>query len=720
MEGRADLCQSCLFAQGILSHVTSLVGLYASHAHERAALQAAQTMAIHAMEKAIQEERQRLQDEEDKLLSLRTIHSSEINVNNGNELDEGSANKFISTNNLGGSWTTISSNNDDPHDANSNKASGTAVTATSQNDIDNNNKTAVSAAPSTPSIDSSSSNPSSSSSTTTTPQNNTHASSTWLHLPPTDAGTKALLSLIQTPGFATFRRRSRALEVHCRRLEHGTIGGAAEFLELLADSASFASATTPSSDTNALHSSLSLPHHAPSSSSEHNKDHSDNNKIINDNHNIGLIIDGLGVVGEKSDLKNVSELKKEAFKVAGDMSAAIKLLSDHALPSARVGDATEFLMANEMLATIFEFLLDLCEEGKEQLESIAFFWPQLKHIHLRMLPAKDADALVRVELMEDFLLTVSARYSVHLGLELVWGLIADLEESLHDPNASSICRARRFPVLRFVCELESVLFGLDGCWGSGSVSLRGVLSPSEHQAMLIKDAMAVLQLHRRYSGHHLTRSVRVDRLAAEAKRDLQRETTDILGNDNNDTTTSTTTMTCLDNDAKARANFFSSQLEYAKRLGDIAEKLRFMDKEKRSAALEKELKILNAGRMGGDPLSRAGDDIAPVVRLPSKEGHVFRSKERTPILLLMEVLRPNEDVDLDNEENNNAEEETKIQTQEEEYIEKVGDEKDIPVASESLDTDPSIPESRTEDKNSYVTTSADSEIRTISKSKFHK
>merc|ERR1712071_663286 len=44
-----------------------------------------------------------------------------------------------------------------------------------------------------------------------------------------------------------------------------------------------------------------------------------------------------------------------------------------------------------------------------------------------------------------------------------------------------------------------------------------------------------------------------------------------------------------------------------------------------------------------------------IVRLPSKEGHVFRSKERTPVLLLMEVLRPSlaaaaEDVDQEEEQ----------------------------------------------------------------------
>lgn len=141
-----------------------------------------------------------------------------------------------------------------------------------------------------------------------------------------------------------------------------------------------------------------------------------------------------------------------------------------------------------------------------------------------MLQVKDADALVRVELMEDFVLAVCSRYSVHLGLELVWGLIADLEGSMEDPkNAKSFCRARRFPVMRFLCELESILFEFDGGWGGGSVSLRNIFAPSEHQATLIRDSIAVLQLHRRYSGNHLTRSVRIEKLKLEARQVLRKD-----------------------------------------------------------------------------------------------------------------------------------------------------------------------------------------------------
>eukprot|EP00957_Ditylum_brightwellii_P193159 14708056-Ditylum_brightwellii.AAC.1 len=54
--------------------------------------------------------------------------------------------------------------------------------------------------------------------------------------------------------------------------------------------------------------------------------------------------------------------------------------------------------------------------------------------------------------------------------------------------------------------------------------------------------------------------------------------------------------------------------------------------------------------MGGDPMNIVSDfssggmsGLSNVVNVPSTEGHVFRSKERTPVLLLMEILRDEDD-----------------------------------------------------------------------------
>jgi len=337
------------------------------------------------------------------------------------------------------------------------------------------------------------------------------------------------------------------------------------------------------------------------------------------------------------------EMKKEALKVGGDMTATMKMLHEYALPKSVYGvDSSSSAQSpptdnSEMLACILEFLLDICEEGN--LSPIAFFWPQLCQIHMQMLPPTDSESLARVELFEDFLLTVCVKYSVHLSLELVWRCVADLEESL-DPTitGSAACQRRRFALLRFVCELESLLFGFDGGWGGGTVSLRGMLIPSDHQEMLIKDTFGILQLHRRCSSHHLTRSVRLAKLQIEIPELSPEVEPHKLASEKSQKDAANYKLQVARN-----AEYYSSQLMFCRRLGDIAEKLFSLDVDKRAEALRGDLNTLNSsGRMGGDPLNQISDksgEFLNVMHMPSTEGHVFRSKERTPVLLLLETLR---------------------------------------------------------------------------------
>jgi len=336
------------------------------------------------------------------------------------------------------------------------------------------------------------------------------------------------------------------------------------------------------------------------------------------------------------------QMKKEALMVAGDMRAAIKILHENALPKASGSGGVASSKSTEMLSCILEFFLDLCEQG--ELPSIEFFWPQICQIHLQMLPATDSESLARVELVEDFLLTACSKHSIHLGLEIVWSCVADLEESIGSISAPPSCRRRRFALMRFLCELESLIFDIDGGWGGGTVSMREMYSPSDHQSTLIKNAMGILQMHRRFGSHHLSRSVRLEKLNIEASKNEEHQLPD------QDMSTE------IAIDAAERklvivksAEYFSTQLMFCRRLGDIAEKLRFMEVEKRVPALENELENFNAsGRLGGDPLNTIcsqGSSFVNVLKIPKTEGHVFRSKERTPLLLLMEVCRDDNNLD---------------------------------------------------------------------------
>ena len=298
-----------------------------------------------------------------------------------------------------------------------------------------------------------------------------------------------------------------------------------------------------------------------------------------------------------------TRLKKQAFAVAADTGTAVKFLY-------------EYRNQPRLLACVLDFLLKLCQRG--ELASVAFFWPQICHIHLL---AYDN------ELIQDFLLTVAHRYSVQLALELVWSHTADLEESLSQTAMTSVhCKKRCFSILRFVCELESLLFDYDGVWGGGSVSLRNKLQATGQQLEYLKKSMNEVHELRLQSPLQLSRSAMRDRfergslppeVAAQEKLRIARN-----------------------------AEYFSGHLNFTKRLSDIAEKLRFMEVEQRASTLEEELTLLNAsGAMGGDPLNQLADKLARVVRVPPNEGHVFRSKERTPVLLLLEVVAEVADVE---------------------------------------------------------------------------
>mmetsp|Transcript_35806 Transcript_35806/g.72669 ORF Transcript_35806/g.72669 Transcript_35806/m.72669 type:complete len:1684 (+) Transcript_35806:365-5416(+) len=697
METRVDTCAECLISQGLLGHVKMMTGMYSSDALERSALVRGRELVRECIDEAVRVEEEELlarrkkmeqelrEKSEKELLALvkeagaKEIYADShatstkddpgtadaggadaVSVEAGtDDEDVAAVRKAIAEAEMELSGDSGGTANEAEGDSNSSgegtagSSSWTAVNShtTAESDLivdgaedstDSSGK-AKAASVGSPLSGSWADVPT----TAALPLQGHTGRQAWVSLPPLPATTVALLELIGSPNFQTLRRRSRVLDQNCKRLENGVYGGndaASEFLEILEEHAREAS------------------------------------------------VRGMGNIGGVN--AEAIELKKQALALSANLGSTVRLLKESAL-------GQKGPPSTETLASILEYLLDVVEDG--DLASVGFFWPQLRQIHLNMLPALDVGSLVRVELVEDFLLTVAVQHSVHLALELVWGCIADLEESLGSPNTASYdCRRRRFAVLRFVCELESLLFDFDGGWGGGSVSLRSMLSPSQHQAILIKDAFCVLQLHRMYGSHHLSRSARLNKLKKEADREekeikeleadrdrvLDTVWSDSASNSSSSSSshadtgaeivasapppaasldapdalvasrarTMTTESTMEDAAAESvrmarNADYFSTQLMFTRRLGDIAERLRFTDVEKRSAALQAELDVLNSsGKMGGDPLNRICDaegnagGLAHVVHVPRNEGHVFRSKERTPVLLLMELIREESDI----------------------------------------------------------------------------
>ena len=165
----------------------------------------------------------------------------------------------------------------------------------------------------------------------------------------------------------------------------------------------------------------------------------------------------------------MAEMKKQAFRVAGDMGTALKILYEQCLPpkptqqdgadgskSSLVESSSSHHTSGydphnannstDLLQCILEFYLDLGEEGKE-FPTLAFFWPQISNIHLHVLPPTYTASLQR---MENFLLTLVSKYSIHFAIGIVWSYSADLE----DRPSFGRCSIRQFAVLRFLCEFR--------------------------------------------------------------------------------------------------------------------------------------------------------------------------------------------------------------------------------------------------------------------------
>ena len=633
METRVDNCAECLISQGLLSHVKSYTGMYSADALERSALVKGRELVQRCIEttldneetqrKAIERTMEReLREKSERELELLVQEAGAICVHDGDAEDnkkDMNIGKDDVVDDKGatededvlaarsamaeaeavfdGSAGDDPENNDDNEEGDSNSSdetgegtagssSWTAVGSHTTSESTDKSHALTDSWADVPREDSSTSAPASASvtvagggaSSTDEALLQGHTGRTldsWVSLPPLPATTVALLELVSSADFQTLRRRSRVLDQNCKRLEGGVYGGtdaAAEFLETLEEHAREASVCAS------------------------------------------------GVSGVSA---SAIELKKQALALSADLGSAIRLLKESA--TGQKGPTS-----TETLASISEYLLDVVEEG--DLASVGFFWPQIRQIHLSCLPAVDVGSLVRIELMEDFLLTVAVKHSVHLALELVWGCIADLEESLGAPNESTFaCRRRRFAVLRFVCELESLIFDFDGGWGGGSVSLRSMLSPSQHQSDMIKDAFLLLQLHRRYGSHHLSRSARLAKLKADSEEEEKEEDSDMDAGEGG-----AEIVPYQDEEAGLKrlrmvqhADYWTTQILFCRKLGDTAERLRFTPKEERSRKLASELVRVNAsGKLGGDLLNRCGD-LIHVVNVPPTEGHVFNSKART-------------------------------------------------------------------------------------------
>jgi len=289
-----------------------------------------------------------------------------------------------------------------------------------------------------------------------------------------------------------------------------------------------------------------------------------------------------------------------ALKLANDFSSILNMLSTYCWNPEREG-------AIEMVTSTLDFLLT----GVKQ-SVLRFYLPQLFQIHLKMLPARSATALIILDLYEDFLIHLATNgKEVHISLSLIWHLLASLDDGKEEGsggNDSSQSISQKDSAMIFMlCKIESTIFCFQEGWGGGSVAL-GNLYPmkgSDHQQGLLLLSVQAL------------RSIR-DSLPFKLKiDDAERET--------------------LTEETKTKiANSYRKQIIFMRQLSNLAEELFSVPHDQQAKYLADHLGQLC---LGISLATNSDNSISEVVRLPPSEGHVFRSKARTPVLLLLETTR---------------------------------------------------------------------------------
>ena len=152
------------------------------------------------------------------------------------------------------------------------------------------------------------------------------------------------------------------------------------------------------------------------------------------------------ILGDRSSLDDfLADLQPppppSASAIASNMSTAIRLLADLSL------DPGPIL---PLFKAVIAFLHGLSYDG---VGNVATFFVQIKQIYFRCIPAKTTDDLCKLDLMEDFLLSLATRH-VNLGLDLVWSLRAEVVPPY---------TLYHYDLVRFLREIEIGVCG--GEWG---------------------------------------------------------------------------------------------------------------------------------------------------------------------------------------------------------------------------------------------------------------
>jgi len=303
----------------------------------------------------------------------------------------------------------------------------------------------------------------------------------------------------------------------------------------------------------------------------------------------GTVIERLEEFDEEDDEED--DEGSRGGRIAEDITTAIKLLRIHA-------SKTTGSPANLRYVLEYFLLLSTTPDG---LSSLSLFWPQILQSYTALFPIVGSAMGHRIRsLYEDFLLSVSS-VSTKLCLELVWHVRAGINWG-HDFNVGDA------QMVKILVQVEAMYDG--EVWGEGEGATEGKFKPTDHQQTLIWNLL------KRRDG---------------SKRDYLRDSVKkkILTNRG---------------DLALKRKHFLGQLNLMRELGTAADEcFKIQDISQRPEFLEASLERINTlikppngkeGLLCESPVGEGGERILGLVE---KEGRVFRSKARTPILVYLEI-----------------------------------------------------------------------------------
>lgn len=262
--------------------------------------------------------------------------------------------------------------------------------------------------------------------------------------------------------------------------------------------------------------------------------------------------------------------------------------------------------------------------------------------------------MLQLEALEEFIVQVCTRSSVHIALRVVWSMMGYYEDTLQLAAPMALL-AKRARIIRLTLHVEAAVRGFVTELNPEILHIFTI--PSEAQLDLIRREWVLVHNCR---CHPLLRpfppmTALTKRLATWEKGGKKPLTNlppaphgvvsppppPTMEAPTTPPSTSTSTSNSSNTNNINNAFSFAIEMKFVKELTDVAESLRHVDIPLRRETLRASLqRIQKDYKDVYFPITRDYGAMPRIIRVCVDEGAVFRSKARVPVLMCFEVMRP--------------------------------------------------------------------------------